>query len=97
MIFLSKGVLSKPVTFYLAHFYFSLNLAKNLNSLEWPVCFVLSFGLDLFLREIQKVCMHVVGEGQREGDRDSQAGSVLSAQSPKRASMLNVTNCEIMT
>ena len=45
-----------------------------------------SFFKSLFIyfeREREQMCMHVpVGEGQREGERESPAGSVLSVQSP---------------
>ena len=37
------------------------------------------------------------GGAEREGERDSQAGSALSARSPEPDEGLKVRNCEIMT
>ena len=49
------------------------------------------------MRERARACMRKLGEGQREEDRGSKAGSRLCAVSSESDVRLELTNREIMT
>ena len=44
-------------------------------TLNWPTLFFLSL---FILRERERACVHVQGRGREWGERESQAGSVLT-------------------
>ena len=88
------------------HIYLNYVVSKEIRNslsealyLDWKsrllLCFFVIFFLRLFIYfERDRDSASRVG-AEREGDRESQADSALSARSPMRG--LNSQNCEIMT